>query len=33
MANRDLWEGRQDVKLRNAGLYSFRINLPEPASP
>jgi prepilin-type N-terminal cleavage/methylation domain-containing protein len=33
MANRDLWEGRQDMKLRNAGLYSFRVNLPEPASP
>jgi hypothetical protein len=33
MANRDLWEARQDVKLRNAGLYSFRVNLPQPASP
>jgi prepilin-type N-terminal cleavage/methylation domain-containing protein len=33
MANRDLWEGRQDMKLRNAGLYSFRINLPAPATP
>ncbi len=32
LANRDLWEGRPDVKLRNAGLYSFRAMLPEPAT-
>jgi prepilin-type N-terminal cleavage/methylation domain-containing protein len=32
MQNRDLWEGRPDVKLRNAGLYSFRAMLPQPAS-
>jgi prepilin-type N-terminal cleavage/methylation domain-containing protein len=30
MDNRDLWEGRPDIKLRNAGLYSFRVSLPEP---
>jgi prepilin-type N-terminal cleavage/methylation domain-containing protein len=33
MDNRDLWESRQNMKLRNAGLYSFRINLPEPPKP
>jgi len=30
MDNRDLWEGQPDMKLRNAGLYSFRVSLPEP---
>jgi prepilin-type N-terminal cleavage/methylation domain-containing protein len=30
--NRDLWEGRPDMKLRNAGLYSFRAMLPAPAA-
>ncbi len=31
MNTRDLWEGRPDMKLRNAGFYSFRVSLPEPS--
>lgn len=30
LANKELWQGRPEVKLRNAGLYSFRAMLPEP---
>lgn len=29
--NRDIWEDKPDMKLRNAGLYSFRVDLPQPA--
>jgi prepilin-type N-terminal cleavage/methylation domain-containing protein len=32
MANKDLWSN-PNYKLRNAGLYSFRVHLPEPSSP
>jgi len=32
IANKDLLKN-QNYRLRNAGLYSFRINLPAPASP
>jgi prepilin-type N-terminal cleavage/methylation domain-containing protein len=31
MANKDLWENTE-MKLRNAGLYSFRMHLPLPTS-
>lgn len=32
MANKDLWSN-PNFKLRNAGLYSFRVYLPPPATP
>jgi len=32
MANRDLW-ANPNYRLRNAGLYSFRVHLPQPAQP
>jgi len=30
MANKDLWENNENIPLRNAGLYSFRIHFPQP---
>jgi len=32
MANRELW-ANPNYRLRNAGLYSFRVHLPQPAQP